>query len=115
MLTPPQDRHQGGPFAALLILLSLFLGSGTAAAHANALAGPAARPALGRSGAAAALLPADDETPATGDGPAVPPAAPSVVTRLLWARALGLSPAAPAARLARPAAFSYRARAPPAA
>jgi hypothetical protein len=117
--TPAQDRHQRGPLAALLILLSLFLGSGTAAAGPNALAGPAARPALGRSGAA--LLPPafrstlDDETQATGDGPAVPSRSPAVVTRLLWARALGATPAVPAAARARPAAFFYRARAPPAA
>jgi hypothetical protein len=117
--TRAQDRHQSGPLAALLILLSLLLGSGTAAAGPHALAGPAARPALGQSGAF--LLPPafrstlDDETPATGDGPAVLSGSPAVVTRLLWARALGATAAAPTAARARPAAFSYRARAPPAA
>jgi hypothetical protein len=115
--TTAQDRVRKGPFAALLILLSLFLSSATAASGAD-LRGPSTRFGAGRHNTAAALLPSparsplDDETP--GSGPSLLPSVPGLVTEKLPAR-----PEAefrPSARSAvpRPASASYRARAPPA-
>lgn len=120
MPTTAQDRVGRGPLAALLIFLSLFLAAGTAAAAGADPRIPAARPGPSRHGTAAALLPPatrnalDDEAYGAGDGPAVLASAPSIVTERLWARPpaearSGATPAAP-----RPAAASYRARAPPA-
>ncbi|MGA9582968.1 MAG: hypothetical protein WBR13_13470, partial [Allosphingosinicella sp.] len=57
MPTTGQDRAGGGPFAALLILLSLFLGSTTAAAAGADPRGPSTRLGSGRHNVAAALLP----------------------------------------------------------
>jgi hypothetical protein len=116
---PAQDRMKRGPLAALLILLSLVLGSASTAAAGNDLRGPAARP--GSSRHAAALLPSltrntpDDE--ALGDGGAgspLPPSAPGIVTQALWARPLPEAASAAWNAVPQPAAASYRARAPPA-
>jgi hypothetical protein len=115
---PAQDRIRRGPFAALLILLSLVLGSAGAAATGNDVRGHAARPASSRH-AAAALLPSatrntlDDEAPREGVG-SLPPSAPGIVTETLWARPLAEAPAAAWDEVPEPASASYRARAPPA-
>ena len=120
MPTPAQDRLKRGPLAALLILLSLMLGSASAAAGGGALNGPAARPGSARHGAATALLPSgtrnalDDEAAGEGPGSALPPAAPEIVTKALWARPAGEAASAAWSAIPRPAAASYRARAPPA-
>src|SRR5688572_31522794 len=88
---PAQDRLRRGPFAALLILLSLVLGSAGAAAAGNDVRGPAARPGSSRH-AAAALLPTatrntlDDDVRRDGAGSSLPPSAPGIVTETLWAR-----------------------------
>lgn len=120
MPMPAQDRIIRGPFAALLILLGLLLGSANAAAAGGDLRGPGARPGSSRYGAAAALLPSgtrnalDDEAPGEGTGPALPPSAPGIVTQALWARPAAEAPSAQASARPRPAGGSYRARAPPA-
>jgi len=117
--TPAQDRIHKGPFAALLILLSLVLSSGAAAAGSD-LRGSAARLGPSRYGAATALLPSgarnplDDEAKGTGAGAAVPPAAPGLVTHRLWARPLAQGPSGGPVALPKPANAPYRARAPPA-
>jgi hypothetical protein len=120
---PAQDRIGRGPFGALLILLSLLLGSGTGAAAAagSDLRQPTARLGASRHAAAAALVPSgirnplDEDSPGAGSGAAPPPPAPGLVTRALPARpAAGPLAGQDAAHPGRPAA-SYRARAPPAA
>src|SRR5688500_12473830 len=96
---PAQDRITRGPFAALLILLSLVLGSASTAAGAD-IRGPRARPGSGRHGAVTALLPAgtrnalDDEASGEGAGSSLPPSAPGIVTHALWARPLADGPSA---------------------
>jgi hypothetical protein len=116
-----QDRVRRGPFGALLILLSLFLSSGAAAAAGNDLHEPLARLAPSRHGAATAVLPSgtrnplDDEATDSGGGPAVPASGAGLVTERLWARPLADAPSGDRAALPRPASASYRARAPPAA
>lgn len=118
MPTTAQDRASRGPLAALLILLSLFLTSGTAVTGTD-LRAPA-RLAPGRHGTATAVLPPgtrdslDDELTGPGDGPAVPPSRPGIVTQRLWARPLLEAPPAPSAAIPRPTGAAYRARAPPA-
>jgi len=117
--TAAQDRGRRGPLAALLILLSLVLGSATAAGGAD-LRGPSARLGSSRHVPAAAVLPAgarsavDEEIAGSAAGSSVPPTAPGIVTERLRARpAAGFRPGAEAA-VAGPASASYRARAPPA-
>ncbi len=118
MPTTAQDRTSRGPFAALLILLSLCLGSAPAAAAGADLRGPTPRLGSGRHAPAAALLPAsarsqsDDE--ASGSGPSLLPSLPGIVTEALTA--LPGAETGPAARVSIPKRSSafYRARAPPA-
>ena len=116
-----QDRVRRGPLAALLILLSLVLAAGTAAATGGSIESAAARLGSSRHGTATALLPPgtrnalDDEAPGLDTGPSNAPSTPGIVTKRLWARpaagtSSGAGPAAP-----RPASAAYRARAPPAA
>jgi hypothetical protein len=115
-----QDRDRRGPFAALLILLSLVLGSASAAAAGSGTTGSATRLGSSRHIVAAALLPAgtrnplEDEASSAGAGPSVLPSAPAIVTETLWATPWAEAPAAPAADVQRPTSASYRARAPPA-
>lgn len=117
MPMPAQDRMSRGPFAALLILLSLLLGSASAAAGSD-LRAPGARAGSSRNGAATALLPSgprnslDDE--ASGEGASLPPSGPGIVTEILWARPLAEAPSAARSAIPRPAGAPYRARAPPA-
>lgn len=119
MPTSGQDRAGGGPFAALLILLSLFLGSTTAAAGADPR-GPSTRLGSGRHNVAAALLPTgtrhsiEDEEPGSDSGPSVLPSAPGIVTERLWARPAAGFPSGTGAAATPPPTASYRARAPPA-
>ena len=114
------DRVRRGPFGALLILLSLLLSAGTAAAAGGDGHASLARLGQSRHGAATTILPSgirnglDDEAQNTGGGSAVPSTGPGLVTRLLWTRPLGDAPSADRAALPRPAGVSYRARAPPA-
>ena len=119
MPMPAQDRMKRGPFAALLILLSLVLGSASASA-ASDIRAPGARPGSNRHGATAALFSPgtrnafDDEVTGDGPGPALAPSAPAIVTQALWARPAAEVPVIAPAATPRPAAASYRARAPPA-
>jgi hypothetical protein len=112
-------RVRRGPFGALLILLSLLLSAGTAAAGSDSRAS-LARLGQSRHGTAATILPfgtrnsLDDEAPGTGGGSAIPSTGPSLVTQILWTRPLGDAPSSDRAALPRPAGASYRARAPPA-
>lgn len=121
MPTTAQDRTGRGPFAALLILLSLVLGSATAAAASVETSGPATRLAPARQNGAAALLPSaarnplEDEANGTGAGPSVLPYPPGIVTERLSARPGAESPSAVPAAVPRRAILPYRARAPPAA
>ena len=114
------DRVRRGPFGALLILLSLLLGAGTAAAAGSDSHFSLARLGQSRHGAAATILPfgtrnpLDDEAPGTDGGSALPSTGPGVVTQFLWTRPLGDAPSADRAPLPQPAAAAYRARAPPA-
>ncbi|HYW15560.1 MAG TPA: hypothetical protein VE891_05335 [Allosphingosinicella sp.] len=119
MRNTAQDRVRKGPFAALLILLSLFMGSATAAAGAD-LRGPSTRLGSSRHNPATAFLasgirnPLDDEGRDSAGGPATFPFGPAVVTETLETRpAAGFRPADRAAAQ-RPSTASYRARAPPA-
>lgn len=120
MPTTAQDRVRRGPFGALLILLSLFLSSGAAAAASNDFSRPSARPGSSRHGAAIALLPSgtrnplDDEAGGRGGGSTVPPSGPRLVTESLWARPLTDGPSVAFVSLPRPTNATYRARAPPA-
>jgi hypothetical protein len=114
-----QDRDRKGPVAALLILLSLFLTSGTAAANADIRA-PSARLGSGRHGPSAALLlpgtrdSLDDESLGSGADPSLPPPSPAVATERLWAGPQAEFPPRTQSRAPRPATAAYRARAPPA-
>ena len=119
MPSPAQDRDRRGPLAALLILLSLFLTSGTAAAGYD-VQDPASRLGSGRQGTATALLPPgirnplDDETSNGESGPTLLPSGPGIVTERLWARPLAGAPSLAFGEVPRPSSASYRARAPPA-
>ena len=121
MPTKAQDRIGKGPFGALLILLSLLLGSGTAAAAGSDPRSPSARLGANRASAAVALLPAgcrnpcDDDSSGPGLAAALPPPAPGPVTRTLWSRPAAEPCSGEGAEPAKPACASYRARAPPAA
>jgi hypothetical protein len=116
-----QDRIRRGPFGALLILLSLFLGSATATAGAADFRGSAARLGSARPSLAPVLLPPgtrnllDDEARGSGHGPSVPPSVPGIVTERLRSRPSAELPSRAWAAALRPASASYRARAPPAA
>lgn len=118
MPTTAQDRVRRGPLAALLILLSLFATSGTAAAGSD-LRTPA-RLGASRHAQATAVLPSgirnssDDEPLGGGAGASVPPSAPGIVTERLWTRPRAETLAASSAALPRPPRAAYRARAPPA-
>ncbi|MEA3065936.1 MAG: hypothetical protein QOJ27_2388 [Sphingomonadales bacterium] len=119
MPTTAQDRDRRGPLAALLILLSLFLAAGTAAAGSD-VRGPAARFGSNRHNASTALLPpgarnlADDEMSGAGDDPSPVPSAPGIVTERLWERPLAEVASPERGSVPRPPSASYRARAPPA-
>ncbi|MEO7177419.1 MAG: hypothetical protein ABIW83_01105 [Allosphingosinicella sp.] len=121
MPTTAQDRVRRGPFAALLILLSLLLSSGIDAAAGNDFRSPLARLAPSRNGAGTAVLlsgtrnPSDDESIGPEGGPFLAPSEPVPVTDLLWARPLADSQRGDRVPGPRPATASYRARAPPAA
>jgi len=115
-----QDRVSRGPLAALLILLSLFLASGTAAAGNSQDFRAPARLGPSRHAAASAIVPSgtrnplDDEPYGAGTDSAVPPSVPGAVTRRLWTRPSTEGPSAASAAIPRPPSASYRARAPPA-
>ena len=120
MPTTAQDRTTRGPVAALLILLSLLLGSATSASAAD-LQGPATRLGSTRGGPSTALLPAgtrnplDDEAPGPDVGSAFPPPADfAPVTERLWTRPGAQFTSGEAAPLTLRPGASYRARAPPA-
>ncbi len=114
-----QDRTGRAPLAALLILLSLFLAGGTAAAGSSSQA-PDARLGAGRHAAPTALLPApnrthpDDEVPRSGTGPFALPSAPAPVTQSLWTRPSAGFPTGVPAAAPRAPSSPYRSRAPPA-
>lgn len=113
-----QDRVRRGPLAALLILLSLLLAPGTAAAGPD-LRTPA-RLGPSRHGPASAVVPSgirsslDDERQGAGVGASVPPTAPGIVTERLPARPLAEGRSAASDPVPQPAVAAYRARAPPA-
>ena len=121
MPKPAQDRVRRGPFAALLILLGLFLTSGPSAAAGFDLRAPTSRLGSSRPGAAAALLPSgarnplDDEASGAGAGPTLLPFRPVVVTERLAGRPSAEAGSEASAAAPRPPSASYRARAPPAA
>ena len=119
MPTKAQDRKSRGPFAALLILLSLVLGPATAAVGAAGTSGPATRLAPARQSSAAALVPSATRNPledeAKGAGPSVLPGPPGAVTERLPARPSAETFASAPAGSPRAATAAYRARAPPAA
>jgi hypothetical protein len=114
-----QDRIVRGPFAALLILLSLLVGSGGAAA-AGADIRNSARLSPSRQSASVALLPAgtrnglEDEASAASGDKAVPVCEAGIVTERPWARPAADAPGGDQAPLPEPAGPSHRARAPPA-
>lgn len=120
MPTSAQDRVRRGPFAALLILLSLLLGSANAAAAGSDIQAPASRLGSSRQGNATALLPPgarnplDDETSGGGTGPTLLPSTPGIVTERLAARPLAEAPPRAPAAVPGPPSAAYRARAPPA-
>ena len=120
MPTRAQGRAGRGPFGALLILLSLLLGAGNAAAGGADLRGPAARSGASRGGAATALLPSatrnplDDEAAGADGASPVPARAPGLVTRILWARPPAGTIFDYPAPVPRATGASQRARAPPA-
>ncbi|HET9639693.1 MAG TPA: hypothetical protein VFP12_10835 [Allosphingosinicella sp.] len=119
MPTTAQDRVSRAPLAALLVLLSLFLASGTAATANSDLRAPA-RLGPSRHAAASAIVPSgtrsslDDEPAGAGPESSVPPSAPGIVTERIGTRPSAGQPSAPSAAIPRPAVASYRARAPPA-
>lgn len=121
MPRPAQDRIGRGPFGALLILLSLLVGSGTFAAAGFDLRQSSTRLAPSRQAATAALLPSairnssDEDKSGAGADASLPPSAPGLVTRRLWTRPLDAPSTRDEAVRPRPATASYRARAPPAA
>jgi hypothetical protein len=118
--TTAQDRDRRGPFAALLILLSLLLGAGTAAATGYDVQPPAARLGSTRHGATTALLPPgtrnplDDEASGPGADPSLLPSTPGIVTERLWARPRAEAPSEEWAEVPQLPSASYRPRAPPA-
>lgn len=120
MPNPAQDRVRRGPFAALLILLSLLLGSANAAAAGSDIQAPASRLGSSRQGSATALLPSgtrnplDDEMSGGSTGPSPLPSTPGIVTGPLWARPRAEAPLPALVAAPGPAAAPYRARAPPA-
>lgn len=120
MPTAAQDRIGRGPFAALLILLSLLLGSGTAADSGFDLR-QTTRLAPSRHSAAVALLqsgvrnPSDEELSGAGGDSPVPSSGPILVTQRLWARPAAEPSIPDEVALRKPRSALYRARAPPAA
>jgi hypothetical protein len=116
-----RDKTGGGPFGALLILLSLLLGSGTAAASGPDLRSSTTRLAPNRASATAALVPSGvrdpsgEDSSAAGAGAARPSFGPGVVTRGLWERPAAEFPGREEIALPAPADPSNWARAPPAA
>lgn len=120
MPTRAQSGASRGPFAALLILLSLVLGSAASTAAGADLRGPSTRLGSTRQGPSAALLAAparsalEDEAPGSGSGAFGLPHRPAIVTERLWTGPEARIRAAAPATRASPAAASYRARAPPA-
>jgi hypothetical protein len=115
-----QDRIVRGPFAALLILLSLLVGSGTAAAAGFDLRQSAPRLGPSRQTASVGLLPVvrnspDEDSCAGASAGSVPPTAPGLVTRGLWTRPAAGHATVREAAPAKRSNASYRARAPPAA
>ena len=120
MPTTAQDRNRGGPLAALLILLSLFLTSATATAVSYDFQAPASRLGSSRQGAATALLPPgarnplDDETSGGGTSPSLLSSGPDIVTERLWARPRSDAESSALDQVQQPASAPYRARAPPA-
>lgn len=113
-------RVRRGPLAALLIFLSLFLGSGTAAAGGAEIRGTAARLSPSRAGApSAVILPGartqlDDEAAGAEGGSPLPPRPPAIVTKSLWARPPHSPGGGSPSLLPQAAKAAYRARAPPA-
>lgn len=120
MPNPAPDRVRSAPFAALLLLLGVLLGSGGAGAADLGLRG-ASRAGAVRQGAtlsptrSAARAAATDDYPEPQPSAFAPPALPAVVTVRLTARPGNSDAAAPSVSLARRPSPSYRARAPPAA
>jgi hypothetical protein len=118
--TPAQERIGRGPFGALLILLSLLVGSGSAA-FAGADIRHSSRLSPSRQSASVAFLPAgirnlvDDEASAAGGDAAPSPAEPRIVAERRWARPAADVSASRRVPLPAPAGPSHRARAPPAA
>lgn len=110
-------RH---PVAALLMILSLMVGSGGAAAARQA-GDPAARVGRERPGAAAAFAHAPERRLVSDDASeakpksSLPPPTPAVVTDLVGTRRGGDASPDTGLRGARQWTASYRARAPPAA
>jgi hypothetical protein len=115
-----QERIVRGPFGALLILLSLLVGSGSAVAAGGDLR-QSARLSPSRQPASVALLPAgarnsiEDEASAAGGDPAASPFEPRAVTERLRARPAAGAPAGHQVERPKTAGLSHRARAPPAA
>ncbi len=120
MPTPAQERIGRGPFGALLILLSLLVGSGGAVASSGDIR-HSERLGPSRQSASAALLPsatrsAVEEEPCTAGGdPAASPSGPQVVTKRLRARPEAVPSRGHQAALSKTTGPSHRARAPPAA
>jgi hypothetical protein len=118
--SPAPDRVRSAPFAALLLLLGVLLGTGGAGAADLGLRG-ASRPGAVRHGATLSLSRSAPRAAATDDYPepqpsaAGPPSLPCVVTVRLTVRPGTAGRAAASLALARRAFPSYRARAPPAA
>jgi hypothetical protein len=117
---PAPDRVRSAPFAALLLLLGVLLGSGGAGAADLGLRG-ASRPGAVRHGATLSLSRSAPRAAATDDYPepqpnaSGPPSLPSVVTVRLTARPANRAASAASLAPAGQAFPSYRARAPPAA
>ena len=119
MPNPAPDRVRSAPFAALLLLLGVLLGSGGAGAADLGLRG-ASRPGAVRQGAtlsvsrSAPRAAAADDYPEPQPSASGPPFLPSVVTVGLTARPGNDGATAPSFALARRVSPSNRARAPPA-
>lgn len=120
MPRPAQERIVRGPFGALLILLSLLVGSGGAVAAGGDIR-QSARLSPGRQSASVALLPAatrntiEDEASASGGDPAAVRSEPAAAAQRLSTRPLPDASGGHRAPLPAPAGPSHRARAPPAA
>lgn len=120
MPNPAPDRVRSAPFAALLLLLGVLLGTGGAGAADLGLRG-ASRPGAVRHGATLSLSRSTPRAAATDDYPepqpsaSGPPSRPSVVTVGLATRPGNGAATAPSRALAGRDFHSYRARAPPAA